>query len=221
MKQSMLGDFRRRNLERIRSTKLVRDVMAGEPDRNMYLGYLVTVYQYAQHSPSVIALAASRCTSTAPRLAEYLLHHASEELGHEAWARQDLLELGVADGTFQRSRPVPSCSAMIGFEYWLAGHANPVSLFGWLFALESLGDDAASAISKAFDSGLKLDGKGTYFLRGHGEADHCHARDLVARIVENVPNEADFAEILHAADVSSILYARMLEDIAALEHRWV
>ena len=76
------------------------------------------------------------------------MHHADEELGHEQWALDDLAVLGVPAQLVRASRPVPACAAMIGYEYYIAAHANPVALFGWLYTLEAMGDDLGSRIAR-------------------------------------------------------------------------
>ena len=63
---------------------------------------------------------------------------------------------------------------MIGFEYFTAGYDNPVGLFGWLYVLESMGDDLGSQVSAAIDQALGLDGKALRFLAGHGINDVAH-----------------------------------------------
>ena len=86
----------------------------------------------------MIGLAGTRCVLSHPPLAQYLLHHAQEELGHDQWALQDLAALGVSEAKARKSRPVPACAAMVGFEYYIAGYGNPVALFGWLYVLEAM-----------------------------------------------------------------------------------
>jgi hypothetical protein len=70
---TVLEGFRAQNVERIQSTGLVQSIIEGRPERHHYIGYLVNVYNYAQHSPTVIALAASRCVQTHPKLGRYLV----------------------------------------------------------------------------------------------------------------------------------------------------
>ena len=59
-----------------------------------YAGYLVNVYHYARHSPQVISLAASRAVQSNREPAAYLMHHGTEEIGHEQWASSDLSTWG-------------------------------------------------------------------------------------------------------------------------------
>ena len=216
-----LDTFRTQNIERIQSTHLVQSITKGKPERHHYIGYLLNVYHYAQHSPTVIALAASRCVQTHPELGRYLFRHAEEEIGHEHWALSDLKDCGLPENHIQQTRPTPACLSMIALEYYVAGTWNPVALFGWLYALESLGDAMGSILSKSLNQGLQLSGKAVYFLEGHGEADHHHTRDLEAQITQHVTNPKDFDDIIYIADVSSGLYARMIEEVGERDCAWL
>jgi pyrroloquinoline quinone (PQQ) biosynthesis protein C len=206
-----LSRLRARSLRRVRETPLVRAVLAGDAPRTAYARYLLDVQQYAQHSPVVIALAGARAAAAHPEAARYLIRHAGEELGHDAWARADLAALGVSPEEIQAARPSPPCMSMIGLEYYWAGHGNAVALLGWTFTLEALGDDvgrlAATALARANPTGARA----TTFLAGHGEADHDHIRDIVAVIEEHVTAPQDRADLMFVATLSADLYAEMLE----------
>lgn len=207
---------RRQTLEGIVAVEAVRGTLAGRLDSVLYAAYLKNVFHYAQHSSTVIAMAGARCVRTHPELAHYLLVHAEEELGHEQWALDDLAALGVSAEQVRSSRPVPACAAMIGYEYYLAGHANPVGLFGWLYTLEAMGDDLGGRMAQAVGSRLGASGEsGIRFLAGHGIADHAHTADLTRMISEHIRDPADRADVRHAADVVGDLYVRMFQQVAA------
>jgi hypothetical protein len=212
-----------RTIERILGTPLARGILAGEPDRTHYIGYLVNVFHYARHSAQVIALAGSRCVESHPALAEYYFRHAGEELGHERWALSDLADLDLPEKTVRESAPAPSCAAMIGLEYYAAGHGNPVSLLGWMRVLESLGDDLGHRIAGLIDRGLAKDRaapKGSAFLRGHGDADREHIKEIDRQIAACADSPLDMRDILVVARASADLYVHMLEEIVAEGVRW-
>lgn len=217
----VLEMFRTTNIERIKSTSLVKSITEGRPEKHHYIGYLLNVYHYAQHSPTVIALAASRCVQIHPDLGRYLFRHAEEEIGHEHWALSDLTQLGLSEAAIKASRPTPACLSMIALEYYVAGTWNPVALFGWLYALESLGDAMGTILSQSLGHGLQLGGKAVYFLQGHGEADHHHTRDLEEQITQHVTNSKDLDDILYIAEISSGLYAQMIEEVTERNHTWL
>lgn len=199
--------------EALTGMELIADAIAGRGDPKFYARYLTNVWHYAQHSATVIGLAGTRCVLSHPPLAQYLLHHALEELGHEQWALDDLKALGVTEAEVRKTRPVPACASMIGYEYYIAGHANPVALFGWLYVLEAMGDDLGHIVAEGFTEGLDLPG-GVKFLAGHGEADEEHTRDIIEQIETNIEG-ADLDDVHHVADVVADIYTRMFQEIAA------
>jgi pyrroloquinoline quinone (PQQ) biosynthesis protein C len=203
---------RARVLRALTNVDAVKRVLAGEPDLAIYRRYLTNVFHYACHSAEVIALAGARCARSHPDASRYLLHHAEEEMGHEAWALDDLSALGIDEAAVRASRPVPACAAMIAFEYYVAGRANPIGLFGWLYVLEAMGDDLGKRVSAGLQrsAGSK---RGTRFIEGHGVADHEHTADLTQVISRHITAQEDVAEVNHVADVSADLYVRMFEQI--------
>jgi heme oxygenase len=206
---------RTRVREAIIETPLVASLMAGRISRDAYADYLCNVYAYAEHSAKVIALAASRCMNSHPELARYLLHHAEEEQGHDRWALADLADLGYSEVQVNAVDPVPSCSAMIGFEYFIAGYANPVGLFGWLYVLEAMGDDLGSEVAAKVDEALALGGQGLRFIAGHGVADVEHTADITAQIGAHLTAPADLRAVTHVAEVIATLYVGMFREIGA------
>lgn len=189
----------------------IADVIARKPDATLYTRYLTNVWHYAQHSATVIGLAGSRCVLSHPSLAQYLLGHALEELGHDQWALNDLGVLGVSEADVRKTRPTPACAAMIGYEYYIAGYGNPVGLFGWLYVLEAMGDDLGHIVADGFKEGLSLP-NGVSFLAGHGEADVEHTRDIIEQIKNHIKG-ADLEEVCHVANVVADIYIRLFHEI--------
>jgi pyrroloquinoline quinone (PQQ) biosynthesis protein C len=212
---SELSALRERSLARVRSTPLVRSILAGDVPREAYARYMTDVYQYAMHSPVVIAMAGARAAMTNPNVARYLVHHASEELGHDVWARSDLESLGVSRSVITHARPSVPCMAMLGVEYFWAGHGNPVALLGWTYALEALGDDVGHMVADALSKTVQGGAASTVFLRGHGEADHDHIKDIENVIATHVTDPRDRADVMYVATVSADLYAQILEAATA------
>ena len=206
--------IRTRVRENIISSIQPMGVFEGTPSREAYIHYLKNVYGYAQHSPKVIALAASRCMNSHPEIAKYLLIHAEEERGHHLWALADLKDLGVEGDDVKSSYPVPACTSMIGMMYYIAGHANPVGLFGWLYVLEAMGDDLGAVVTQRYDEGLKLKGKALRFLKGHGENDVEHTKDLTEVIARHIVLRQDISDVNHVAEVIGDLYVRLFKEIA-------
>jgi heme oxygenase len=204
-----LANLRRDTLERVRRNPVFARVMEGSDVRDIYIRFLKNVYHYATHSAIVIGMAGARTVRRSTRVAQYLLHHAIEETGHEAWAMSDLKELGVSESEVLASRPSLNCMAMIGMEYYYAGHGNPIALLGWMYTLEALGDDIGHAIATKVGAGMNH--KGTYFLSGHGDADHDHIKDITNVVLHDVPRE-DLDELLNVARNAATFYVGLIDD---------
>jgi thiaminase len=209
--ENQLVSLRRSSLQRLTQTRAVAEVLSGKLSPKSYIRYLMNIFHYATHSAVVIGMAGARAVHKSNKVAQYMLHHAIEETGHEAWALSDLKDLGVSEKEILASRPTPSCLAMIGMEYYYAGHGNPIALLGWMYTLEALGDDVGHMIASKVGTGLSLGQKGTYFLSGHGDADHDHIKDITNTIVRDVPT-ADLGELFYVAENSAGFYIGLIND---------
>jgi pyrroloquinoline quinone (PQQ) biosynthesis protein C len=197
--------------EQLLNSKLPQAIMHEVATRAQYRAYLIDVYHYACHSSQVIGMAAARLVLTHPKMAAYLFRHAEEELGHDKWAAADLRDLGLSDADIENSKPSDACIQMIALEYLYAAHLNPVGLFGWMFALESLGAHVGGNIAKMLNKTLALNDKGLYFLTGHADADATHAIDLATVIAEGISCEEDRLLIEQIAYLSKDLYIQILD----------
>jgi heme oxygenase len=217
-----LVDLRKRVVDELRATRVVKGVLEGRPDREGYVRYLLNVRYYAQFSPVLMSLGASRCMASHPDLARYLLRHAAEEQGHDAWALADLADLGVPREEALAATPVPSCRALVGYVHFVAGHANPIGLFGWMYVLEAVGNDLGTLVGQHLREGLSGGGAGgaVRFVAGHGEADTDHTKDLTDQLAAHVTAEADRAAVADVGEVVADLYLRMFREVGRERARW-
>ncbi len=207
-----LRAVRERVRKGLQSTPALRNALSGAVDRGMYARYLTNAFHYAGHSPKVMAIAAARCMDRQPDLAAYLLHHANEERGHDLWALTDLADLGVDEATTRASAPVTSCAAMIGFVHYVAGVANPVGLFGWMYVLEAVGEDLGTVLAKKLEVAMP-GGLRHRFVAGHGVADVGHTHEIEEQIQAHVRTDEDRRDVDRVADVVGELYVRMFQEI--------
>ena len=216
----LLLERRKRVQEELAGTQLVSRAMRGEMDRDVYIRYLANARYYAQFSPVLMALGASRLSASHPELSRYLLKHAADEQGHDAWALEDLRELGVEASEALATRPVPACSALVGYVHFLAGHANPVALFGWMYVLEAVGDDLGAKIGERLLASLGESRSAVRFVVGHGVADVAHTEEITDQIRRSVLSPEDRRDLLEAADVVADLYHRMFREIGGEQAAW-
>jgi pyrroloquinoline quinone (PQQ) biosynthesis protein C len=217
-----LIEVRKRVFSELNDTRVIKALFGGTPDPNAYVRYLINAYNYAQYSPKVMAIAAARCMDTHPELATYLLHHADEEQGHDKWAFEDLRDLNVSEAEVRAARPVPSCAALIGYTHYIAGYANPVGLFGWMYVLEAVGNDLGTLVANQLKHVFALpgSGKGLRFVGRHGVSDTDHTKDLTQHIQSYVRRDEDLSAVSHVADVVADLYTRMFREIGEERQQW-
>ncbi len=215
-----LHDVRKGVHDELVSTRLIRDILDGKPDLAAYARYLMNVRYYAQFSPVVMALGASRCVATHPELAGYLLQHADEEKGHDAWALADLEDLGVTRKEALAARPVDSCQALVGYVHFLAGHDRAIGLFGWMFVLEAVGNDLGGIAGQKLGEGLGEARSAVRFVAGHGVADTDHTREIIEQIDRYVTTPEDQSAVLRASEVVAGLYVRMFREFGGETATW-
>lgn len=69
-------------------------------------------------------------------LAPYLERHIEEEAGEDEWLLQDLQVLGVDEASVIAHVPSPKVARLVGAQYYWVLHVHPVSVLGYLAALE-------------------------------------------------------------------------------------
>jgi len=203
--------LRQSSRKRIMDGTLIARILEGAPPKHSYIRYLKNVYLYAIHSAVVIGLAGARAVHRSPPVAAYLLHHATEKTGNEARAFSDLKELGVSEKEILGSKPTANCLSMIGMEYYYAAHSNPVALLGWMYTLQSLGEDIGHLVATKVSEGLSFGRRATSFLRGHADADYDHVKGVTETITRHVP-PVDLAELLYVAEISARFYGGLISD---------
>lgn len=183
----------------------------GELSTEFYANYLVSAYRYARESPVVMARAGARCITTHPAIGSYLLHHAEEEAGHYLWARDDLADLGFGDEDIETRWPLTSCAAMIAVMHHTASEANPVGLLGWMYLLESVGEDLGEAGTAGLSAALG-GSSAVRFIGRHAVTDVGHAQEMDEVIATNVTDPDDWRAVLTTAKVVRDLYLGMFRD---------
>lgn len=206
--------------EELSTTRIVQMVLAGSLDLDLYRRYLVNARYYAQFSPVVMALGGSRCVRQHAELGRYLVSHAEEEAGHDRWALQDLADLGVDEEAALAAAPVNACRSLVGYVHFLAGHANPLALFGWMYILEAVGEDLGAIAGRSLVAQLGEAGTATRFVAGHGEADAEHTPEIAERIERYIRDASDLHAVADAASVVKDLYLRMFREIGGEREQW-
>lgn len=175
-------------------------------DTDSYANWLAQTYYMVSHSTRLVALAGALIDLEKPDLHARFIDHAKEERGHEIVCISDIKQLGKKLSDFDK---FASSQAMYQVQYYWIQHKNPISFFGYTYALEMLackfGPIVFSRVEKAHGS------KCSKFLKLHSEADLDHmnkANEMILKLSDR--------ELLLAGEnlgLSCQLYRNMLTEI--------
>lgn len=125
--------------------------------------------QFMRASESLLGEAIAR--SEPGHLRDYFNRHLDEEQGHVGWLLEDL------EGEELPPHPLPA--AMAGTQYYLINHVHPMSLLGYMLALET-----PTPISKVEEWEAAYGEKLCRTVRYHAVHDQAHHQDLLMLIHE-------------------------------------
>lgn len=109
-------------------------------------------------------------------LASYLETHIEEEAGEDEWLLQDLEALGVDRSTVLEHVPSPKVARLVGAQYYWVLHVDPVSVLGYLAALER--DPPSLEFIDELIQRTGFDRAAFRTLIAHAERDPDHAVEL-------------------------------------------
>ena len=117
-------------------------------------------------------------------LAAYLEKHIPEELHHDEWTLDDLEALGRTRRETLKRIPSPTVAAMVGTQYYMILHVDPVSILGYMAVLEGE-PPSAEAIEEVIErSGLPAKAFRTYLEHARLDAGH---RDDLNNVLDRMP----------------------------------
>lgn len=209
--ESAVAPWRARMLD----AQFFRSLKDGTLRREHYARFLVEIYHYVKHSTRLLAAAAARLGPEKHRLFARFAEHMQEEAGHDQWALSDLEALGIAPARVVATTPLPATDAMVGYQYYAIEHLGPISILGYIYALETLGSGASASVAEALKRVLGVGDNAVTFLLGHGEADVGHVEKLESFIRSEAETPADRELIQRTAVCTYYLYEAMMAGIWA------
>lgn len=162
-------------------------IKADLTDRGVFLRNLVFVAFVIKASEDILRTAIESSTGT---LREYFYDHLAEETGHYEWLKRDLQFAGIVldDCTIPAE-----AVAMAGSQYYLAKHANPTAILGYIAALECFAMP----------------------LETVEVLERIHGKDVCATLRYHAENDVDHgAEVLKMIDAVDPKYQRMIAENA-------
>jgi hypothetical protein len=174
-------------------------------DKEFYAKYLAQTYYYIIHSTKLLKFAADH--SKNPELTECLLHHVSEENGHEFWALGDLKKLGYKIEAFPEET---STKDVYGAIYRGIETYGPAAIVGYAIALEGMSAKVCPQLAPILIEKYGL--KCSTFIKNHGEIDKGHSEESFKILKFFTPQEMNtIAEFIGS---SSQGYLKLLQNLS-------
>jgi hypothetical protein len=177
-------------------------------DRKFYGCWLAQTSYFVTYSTRILARTASRFNIGQDHFHKRYLIHLREEAGHEKLALNDLKGLNE---NIEMYPELPETSALYQSQYFWIEQQDPLSVFGYIFALEGLavqcGDVVTERVQKTFGP------KTVSFLKVHAGEDPDHLKDAFTAIF-GLPEEK-MSQIEKNFILSCRLYLGMLQAIKA------
>lgn len=149
--------------------------------RSTYIRYLIQSHHYVVAAVPLMKFALSTDYAAAdPVFRQYLTGHIEEEAGHDRWIVNDLGELGVREEVLAQQPPFAETCQMAGAAYYGIAHRHPVSILGYIYALESapVTADFLDDMARRCD----VPRSAMFTLSEHGAHDVDHSADAAAMI---------------------------------------
>jgi uncharacterized ferritin-like protein (DUF455 family) len=175
-------------------------------DRYAYGMFLAQTYYYVCHSTKLLAVAAGRMKKEDHVFYKRFIAHMSEENGHEAIAIKDLKNLGFRIEEFPE---LPETRMFWETQYYKIEHNDPVSLIGYIYALEAVACNECPWIKKQLEKYHPANCHS--FIRVHGEDDPAH----VVKAKEQIDSlsEARLKFVEENFDQTVVSYAQLIRGI--------
>ena len=156
---------------------------------------MVEVYHYVKFACPLMDAAIERLPHTDTAIRDYLRRHVSEEKGHELWMLSDLARLGFDSDKIQRSLPMAETITLVSCQEYILKHLNPISFFGYIYALESSTSSRDDIRKRAAEMGIPIEAMSTFLE--HAELDtNDHILALREVLNDNVLDSGDQSMIL-------------------------
>jgi len=175
-------------------------------DKYAYGMYLAQTYYYVKHSTRLLAVAAGRMADHDLAYHRRFLEHAAEEKGHETIALKDLKNLGY---TLEDFPELPETRMFWETQYYKVEHVDPLSLMGYILALEAIACQECPWIKSQLDKHYRPNCH--TFIKVHGEDDPEHVTKARAQIEALSPERIRHVE--GNFDQTAICFQSILEAI--------
>jgi pyrroloquinoline quinone (PQQ) biosynthesis protein C len=195
----------RQRLERIPA---VAQCLVGEVERETYEAFLIEAYHHVKHTVPLLMACGSRLPERLEWLREAIVHYIVEEVGHQEWILNDLQSLGVDKEAVRHGSPSAATELMVSYAWDTIDRANPVGLFGMVYALEKTSSTIATHAAGQIRAALDLGPESMTYMISHGSLDIEHMQHFES-LMNRLEDAGDQAAVLHAAGMFYELYGNI------------
>lgn len=179
-----------------------------------YQEMLRQIYFQVRENPQIQACATAYFRGHQRTQVGSFLKHATQEVGHDQLALNDLAAMHIDTTDLPARNPLPATAAVTAFAYYQIQHLNPVGYLGYLFFLEFMPTGHGAVYVQAFKHAGVPDGAFS-FIQEHVTVDVAHNRLMERYVRELVVTDADYQCVRYAMQTTAKLYSRMIEDAFA------
>ena len=144
---------------------------------------------------------------------DYLERHILEETGHDEWILDDAEVLGIERRALLERIPKQTALQMVGSQYYLINHYNPVAMLGYIAVMEGTPPHSEFIEDVARRNRLPLDAFSSFML--HAKVDPKHRADLDL-LIDKLPLRKDQLGLIGLSALHTIQYLKtVLTDVNA------
>jgi len=176
--------------------------------------FLIETYHYVKHSVPLMGLACARLDYRQLAVLRYFGRHIVEEAGHEGWLLDDLERLGWRRAAVMEREPLPETLMMVGTQRMSIEEGRPLSLLGYIYALEAV--PWSRAHLEQLQRDIELPDGCLSALYAHAEEDPGHGREIRRLLDHQVTDTAARRSIASSAQATLDLVARLYNVIEDL-----
>lgn len=178
-------------------------------EKSFYTGWLAQTFYFVTYSTRILAKTASRFDVDRNEFHQRYVAHLREETGHETMALHDLKKLGTKP---QDIPELPETSAFYQSQYFWIEQKNPISLFGYIIALEGFASQFGEPILRRVQASHGAEA--ATFLKVHAGADPSHLQEAFSAI--EALSKAEIDLIRQNFDLSGHHYMKILQALTNL-----
>lgn len=204
--------------EYLLSAPIINRCLKGNINLEEYVAFLTEAFHHVKHTVPLLMAMGSRLTMEQEWLRQAVAEYIEEELGHQEWILNDIGACGFDKEVARNSMPDMSTELMVSYAYDTINRVNPLAFFGMVLVLEGTSINLACRAADSIQEKLKLPTKAFTYLRSHGALDLEHM-DFFEKLMNQINNPKDQADIIHAANVFYHLYGKLFRSLERIEQR--